>query len=225
MIRPRKNAGRRGLIFVAVLGAGAVGAGSALAGTRVLDYGVRLAVFGQIGAYQNAIESSGRVTTVQSNRHCLVGFLGIVLHREDAYRIERWEDGRLVYFDGTTTTNGEVVHVHGEARGDRFAVTSAKGTFLASGDLFPSNPWSAAFITARKILHVTTGEIEEATVTGGEARVLTVAGRPVLARAYHIETALTHAVVWLDQRDVPVFMEVAAHGHTVFLDLQSVIDH
>jgi hypothetical protein len=124
-------------------------------------------------------------------------------------------------FDSTTITNGNPVHIHGEARGDGFALTTPAGTVLVAGDLYPSNPWSSAFIAARHILHVTTGEVEPAQVVGGESETVTVAGRAVPARRYSIDTALTHAVVWLDGNDVPVRMQVHAHGHTVFLDLQA----
>src|SRR5262249_41090650 len=138
-----------------------------------------------------------------------------------ADRIERWVDGRLVYFDGTTTTNGKPVHIHGQAQGDSFALTTPAGTSLAAADLFPSNPWSSAFIAARHLLHLTTGEGEPAQVVAGGTTTLSLAGRAVTVRVYRIDTALTHAVIWLDAGSTPVRMEVRAHGRTVVLDLQS----
>jgi hypothetical protein len=216
--------GRRALL--AVLGVAALAsqlllADAAQAATQIFDYRVSVAVFGDIGTYQNRIETAGDATTVRSVLRCRVEWLGIVLHREDADRIERWVDGRLVYFDGTTTTNGKAVHIHGQAQGDGFALTTPAGTSLAAGDLFPSNPFSSAFIAARHLLHVTTGEVEPAHVVAGETATLSLAGRAVAVRAYRIDTALTHALIWLDASSVPVRMEVRAHGRSVVLDLQS----
>lgn len=214
-----------GRTLVALLGvlwfAGSLAASPVWAATRVLDYRVSVPVFGDIGTYQNRIETNGNTTTVRSTLRCRVELLGIVLHREEADRIERWTDGRLVYFDGMTTTNGKAVRVHGQAQGDNFALTTPTRTSTMAGGLFPSNPWSSAFIAARYILHVTTGEVEPVQVVAGETTTLTVLGQAVPVRAYRIDTALTHAVVWLSPSQIPVRMQVQAHGRTVYLDLQS----
>ncbi|MBV8411469.1 MAG: hypothetical protein JOY64_27830 [Alphaproteobacteria bacterium] len=215
------GAARRAPALLALLMGQLLAAGDAAAATQILDYRVSVAVFGDIGSYQNRIETAGDVTTVRSTLRTRVQELGIVLHRESADRIERWEGGRLVYFDGTTTTNGKSVHIHGQAQGDGFALTTPAGTSMAAGDLFPSNPWSSAFIAAHHILHVTTGEVEPAQVVAGETTTFNLAGRAVTVRAYRIDTALTHALVWLDASSVPVRIEVRAHGRTVILDLQS----
>jgi hypothetical protein len=74
-------------VAIAILGLAwlfALSAGPAVAKTRILDYRVSIAFFGDIGTYQNRIETSGNTTTVRSTLRCRVEFLGIVLHREDA---------------------------------------------------------------------------------------------------------------------------------------------
>ncbi|HUN40530.1 MAG TPA: DUF6134 family protein [Acetobacteraceae bacterium] len=223
----QSSATRLWVAFLAILLACPIAgtAGSALAGTEVLDYRVRLAIFGDIGSYENRITTAGRITTVTSKLRCVVSLLGIVLHREDADRTERWQDGRLIYFDGTTTTNGHSVHVHGEARSDLFVVISPTGTVAAPAGVFPSNPWSEAFIHADTILHVTTGRIEPAKVVAdGAETALVVAGKSVPATPYRIESSLTDAIVWVDRRGIPVLMKVKSRGHTVTLVLQSVTE-
>jgi hypothetical protein len=216
------GAARHAPLLLALLAAQLLVAGAAAAATQILDYRVSMAVFGDIGTYQNRIETSGDATTVVSTLRTRVQELGIVLHREDADRVERWIGDHLVYFDGTTTTNGKTVHVHGQAQGDGFSLTTPAGTSLAAGHLlFPSNPWSSAFIAAHYILHVTTGEVEPAHVVAAGTTTLNLSGRAVTVRAYRIDTALTHAVVWLDASSIPVKIEVQAHGRAVVLDLKS----
>lgn len=215
MMRPLRLAGRFLMVVAAVATTSA-----APAHTSVLDYSVSLRVFGTVGTYRNRIEADGSSVTVRSTLRVRVTLLGVVLHREDATRLERWQDGRLVFFDGITITNGTPVHIHGEAQGDGFLIDRPQGNLLAPGDLYPSNPWSAAFTSARHILHVTTGDVEDATAVAGETTEVSAAGRAVAARAWHVDTRLTHAVVWLDAAGVPILMQVAAHGHTVYLRLQ-----
>jgi hypothetical protein len=174
---------------------------------RQLHYRAHHSVFGDIGTYSNTIEPGNDATTVRTSVHLNVTALGVVLHREDAERTERWKGDRLVYFHGITKTNGEAVEVKGEARGDSFMVTSPLGTITAPGTIFPSNPWSSRFIDSNMIMRTDTGKIEPVRISGGETALTNIAGTSIPTRKYQIDGTIRYKI-WIDQQDIPVMFTV-----------------
>lgn len=174
---------------------------------NVLQYRVKHARYGDIGSYSNTIERDGNVTTVETRVHLQVRVLGITMHREDAERTERWQDGRLVYFHGVTTKNGDKIEVQGQAQGDRFVIATPKGTVTAPADIHPANPWSGDCIHSDTMMRVDTGDVERVKVSGGEPSVVKVADESVPTREYKIDGEVEYKV-WLDDRNVPVRFSV-----------------
>lgn len=212
--------GRAAAAGLAVL----LGAQPAMASTQILYYDVDHPWLGKIGTYVNDIVRQGSNVTVTSTMRVAAAILGIVVHREDADRVERWTDGRLVYFNGVTTINGKPVAVHGTAQGNGFVVTSPHGTITAPADVATNNPRSCSFIRRNMIFAVNTGTIEPGHVTGGEAVMLQSAGGEIWTRHYRIESVHTHAQVWLDQRCVPVKMSVVISGTDISMPLTHETD-
>lgn len=174
---------------------------------HVLHYRVIHSVYGDIGTYSNAIESSGDATIVQTRVHLKVSILGVVFHREDAERTERWQGKRLVYFHGVTTRNGVAAELEGEARGDGFIIASPHGTVVAPADIRPANPWSGDFRGSDTMMRVDTGAVETVRVSGGDRADVTINDVKVRARQYEID-GRTRYKIWLDEQDVPVKFSV-----------------
>ncbi|MGO8920824.1 MAG: DUF6134 family protein [Stellaceae bacterium] len=178
------------------------------AGSHVLRYRVKHATYGDIGTYSNTVEQTGDTTTVQTEAHFKVSLLGIVLHREDAQRTERWREGRLVYFHGVTTKNGQKLELQGEARGDNFVIDSPRGTVTAPADVHPANPWSANFLGSDTMMRVDTGMVEPVRVSGGKAANVTIDGATLRTLEYEID-GKSHYKIWLsDAEKVPVMFSV-----------------
>jgi hypothetical protein len=216
---------RLSLIRAAALYAAlALCAPSAAASTQILDYEVDHPWLGKIGTYVNNIVRQGTRTTVTSTLRVVATILGIVVHRQSADRVELWQDGRIVYFDGVTTVNGNAFPVHGEAQGNTFVVTSPHGTAVAPADVYPNNPWSCAFTHGTVIFAVNTGTVEPGEVTGGEPAPLVIEGKSLQTRHYRVESARTHANVWLNQECVPVRMDVVISGTNISLVLTGETD-
>jgi hypothetical protein len=93
------------LVLALLLAAPPPGDTAAAPAAQVLRYHVKHAIYGDIGTYSNTVEQTGDTTTVLTEAHFKVGLLGIVVHREDAQREERWRGDRLVFFHGVTTKN------------------------------------------------------------------------------------------------------------------------
>jgi Family of unknown function (DUF6134) len=201
-----------GLALVAVLGilAGAMddtAAAAPSASTEQLRYRVQHSKFGNIGTYTNVVQTAGDVTTVRTSVHLLVTVLGVGLHREDAERTERWQNGRLMSFTGTTTKNGDKVEVKGAASGNDFVITSPLGTFTAPATVQPANPWSAKCVNSTTMMRVDNGKIEQVRVSGGSETTVAINGANSPARQYQIDGA-TRYKIWIDQHDIPVMFVV-----------------
>ncbi len=206
-------ASREGIVFLALLTALAP---SSAAAEEMLRYKVVHAIYGEIGTYTNAIMRDGDTVTVKNKVHLVVKVLGIVLHREDADRTERWQARELTSFDGVTTVNGAIIAVTGRQSGDGFLVSTTEGTVTAPRSVQPTNPWSAQFLETDVMMRSDTGQVEHARI-GPEAReTLTIDGRMFQTHRYDIDADPAY-VVWLDRDDRPVkFLTKDPSGDVVF---------
>jgi sterol desaturase/sphingolipid hydroxylase (fatty acid hydroxylase superfamily) len=213
--RPLSSGPRRGLarreLTIGLLGMLAMGAmPPALAASfprHLLRYRVTHSIYGDIGTYTNQIDQDGDTITVRTQIRVLVRILGIVWHREEADRSERWSGNRLVAFHGTTSVNGEVTEVWGEARGDDFVVTSPQGTSVAPANVHPSNPWSAGFLDSDTMLRADTGEVERVRISPPIPAAVTIDGTTIQTRKYEISATPSYKI-WLDKQDVPIMFSI-----------------
>jgi hypothetical protein len=179
-------------------------------------YKVDHSVFGDIGTYSNTIETAGDTTTVLTKAHFLVRVLGIVMHREDATRTERWNGDRLVYFHSITNKGDGPIEVTGKATANGFMINSPKGTVVAPAAVHPANPWSPNFLAAHTMMRVDTGRIERVSISGGGEVPVALPGQTVFAREYEVDGA-TRYRVWIDGRGIPVKFTVDdASGKVIF---------
>jgi hypothetical protein len=210
-----KAASRLAMLGVA---AGCLAVASPAAASQVqLIYRVDHSLFGDIGTYSNTVETSGNMTTVLTKAHFRVRVLGLVMHREDATRTERWNGGRLVYFHSVTNKGDGPIEVTGEATASGFVIRSPKGTFTAPAAVHPANPWSPNFLASRTMMRVDTGTIERVSISGGGEAPVKVDGQAILAREYEVAGS-TRYRVWIDGRGVPVKFSVDdASGKITFM--------
>ncbi|HVH75540.1 MAG TPA: DUF6134 family protein [Stellaceae bacterium] len=181
-----------------------------------LVYQVDHSVFGDIGTYSNTIETAGSTTTVSTTAHFRVRVLGVVMHREDATRTERWNGDRLVYFHSLTNKGGAPIEVSGQATPSGFVIRSPQGIFTAPAAVHPANPWSPNFLDAHTMMRVDSGKIERVNISGGGEEPIKVDGQTVLARDYEVAGA-TRYRVWIDGRGIPVKFTVDdASGKVTF---------
>jgi hypothetical protein len=185
---------------------------------RQLHYRVEHPVFGDIGTYTNTIEPAGHTTMIRTSVHLRVTALGVVLHREDAERTERWQDDRLVDFHGSTTINGEVIEVKGEARGDSFIITSPLGSVAAPATIRPSNPWSSGFLNSTTMMRTDTGKVEKVRISGGAAAVEKIDGTSVWTREYQVDGTIRYKV-WIDRQNIPVLFTVDDGSGEIYFTL------
>ena len=189
---------------------------AAPAGTpQIYEYRVEHSTYGNIGTYTDAIDQVGEITAVATKIRVAVTVFGLVLHRETADRSEVWRGGRLISFDGVTTTNGTAIKVHGEARGDQFVISSSTlGTLTAPASVVPSTPWSVKTTGEGVMMSTKSGRLQTIRVTDGAETVIQVNGVPTKVRHYRIDGEKRQDV-WLDGRGVPVMFRTVENGESV----------
>jgi hypothetical protein len=209
--------GSHGLAIGAVI-LGCLASGTAAAaGRETYTYTIEHPRFGDIGTYTDTVVRNGGTWRIDTQMSAVVRILGIVVHREEANRTEFWRDNRLVSFHSVTTINGRPITVDGEARGDRFVITSPSGTVVGPANVYPSSPWTARLtgdttIDAHDTLMSTkTGKLEQVQAIGGEQSIVSVNGASVPVRHYEF---LTHKRqdVWLGDHDVPIHFRTEENG-------------
>jgi hypothetical protein len=146
-----------------------------------------------------------------------------VLYRQDFDRVERWVGERLMSFQGLTTTNGRSTEVKGEAEGDRFAVNSPNGSFMAPADVKLANPWSEVVLKGAAMLTPDRGLLEDVTIRPAETTELPINGSKVRARRYEIArlTGEKRYEIWLDDEGTTVMFNVNTRRGLVTFTLTS----
>ena len=186
--------------------------------TRQLRYRARHSVFGDIGTYTNTIQPVGDTTTIRTDVHLNVSALGVVLHREDAERIERWRGGTLREFHGTTTVNGVATKVDGKADGNVFVIVSPLGSVTAPLAIRPSNPWSSDILHSTTMMLTDTGKVEQVQISGGDAALINIDGSDIWTQKYLIDGSLQYKI-WIDRDNIPVAFAVDDKSGEVFFSL------
>jgi hypothetical protein len=167
------------------------------------EYKIEHPRYGDIGTYANVVRAVGDVYEIETELHVAVKVLGIVMHREDAKRTERWQGDRLVSFEGVTITNGDRLEISGQAQGDHFVVTTPAGKITAPASVHPSNPWGAKILDADVEMSTKSGHVDKVVVSGGNEEPTVFDGKNFMLRRFQIDGP-KRQVVWLDNRDVVV---------------------
>jgi Domain of unknown function (DUF6134) len=203
-------------IACVILAAGLCAIGiQARANTSVYTYAVEDPSYGDIGSYTNTIERSGDRTHVETTLHVAIRLLGFVpVFTLDARRSEDWRMGRLISFNGATTTNGKTVYVSGQARDDTFVITSPAGVTVAPASVYPSNAWSPGILKAKLIMSTKTGEVENVHITAGTKTTFTLSGRTLAVRRYMIN-GRKPGILWFDSRGVAIAFQVWERGRPI----------
>ena len=201
---------------------------SVSAAPRTYTYTVEHPPYGAIGTYTDTVDQSGEAKRIDTKVRVAVKILGIVVHREEADRTERWQGERLLSFHSVTSVNGKTIEVRGEARGDGFVVTSPSGTVIAPPNVYTTSPWSAGLPNPETMVVPGDGRVERAQVTGGEMTLTSVHGAGIAVRHYEIVGSNRYDV-WSSLAGVPIrFRSDGRSGVTEFVlrseDLAAAID-
>lgn len=182
--------------------------------SQLLEYTVRHSSYGDIGTYSNLIQPTADGVNVTSRLDITVKLIGLVVHREQSLRHERWREGRLVAFHNTTERNGERYELTGEARGDGFLMRTPKGSYVAPADVRPSNPWSVDLLRSGPLLSTRDGKLLNARITDVLPETVTLGDRAEPLRRFDIQSDKREQV-WVNAQGVPVAFRTEDDGSPI----------
>jgi len=184
------------------------------ASDAVYDYSVHHPVYGEIGNLVYRIERTADTRRISSQLRIAITILGITAYRYEADTVEAWRGDRLVMLLSELNKDGNFMEVHGEARDGRFLVTSNAGTFTASPDVAPPDPWLVRSSGTKTVISTSTGRVLDARISGGESMTLPIQGADVAVRHFSIDDD-KHQEVWLDEHNIPVMMRSVEAGDRI----------
>ena len=177
-------------------------------------YSVLHPIYGEIGNLVYSIERTAETMRIGSQLRIAVTILGITAYRCESDSTELWRANRLVKLQSTMNKDGHQIEVRGEARGEKFLVTSDAGTVAASPEVEPPNPWLVKDTGVRTVVSTTTGRVLRVQISGGESVVIPIQGINVATRHFSIDDE-KHQEIWLDSRDIPVMFRSIEDGEQV----------
>jgi len=198
---------------------GAAEARTACASDQVYLYQVEHPTYGNIGTYRNIVAQSGESVDVETQLHVTVKMLGIALFRQDASRLEHWENGRLVSFKGDTDDNGKKILIDGKAQDDAFVILSPLGTFSAPARVHPSNPWARQVLNTDVMMSTKTGRVLNVRVTDTGDADFTFDGQTMKLHQFFIDGE-KHQVVWIDRNGTVAAFQTEEDGSRITFVLQ-----
>jgi len=199
-----------------------VGGSAATASPQRYTYQVYESRYGAIGTYSNTIEKSDKATTIATEAHISVSFLGFTFYSQDVSRTERRVGDRLVYFHGITTENGKPFEVDGRAEGNHFIIISPNGRVIAPKMIRSANPWSMNAPGGDMLFMPDSGLVTKANSNGGEETSIMVDGAVRQVRQYQIDAGEEQYKVWMDDGGIPVKFNIQDKDSNVTFTLISL---
>jgi hypothetical protein len=197
---------------------------SAAASTQILDYEVDHPWLGKIGTYVNRIERQGSRTTWPPRCALSLSFWGSSCTARTPIGPNPGRTAGLSISTASRRWTARRFRCTARRKAASSSWPRRDGTAVAPADVYPNNPWSCAFVHGTTIFAVNTGTVEPGQVTGGESAALEIDGKSLWTRHYRVESARTHANVWLNQECVPVRMDVVISGTNISLVLTGETD-
>jgi hypothetical protein len=202
------------LVIAGIFSSTLLAAAASAAATETYEYRAEHPKYGDIGSYINVVRHHDGDIYVDSELHIAVKLLGVVVYREEGRRAEHWRNEKLVAFDSETTTNGDKLEVHGEARGNSFIIRAPNGTVTAPAGVHPSNPWSTVVLQSKIMMSTRTGQVTTVDIKGGDERSVTLDGHIMRLHQYEI-IGQKHQFVWFDDHGTPVAFRTEEQGANI----------
>ncbi len=187
-----------------------------LSAAEIHRYSVVHSLFGEIGRYEQRVQSSGADAVVESSLQVRVTvlFSAIVLHDLRSSAREVWHDGRLVEYAIVTDQDGDITAIRGEARHDGFAVSGPCGEVKLPPEVHPLSPWPISLTKATLLISPETGALRRIVIAKVPSQPL-VSGTTSLPVQHFVARGDETFELWYDGNGQPAKFTIEAAGGTV----------
>lgn len=148
-----------------------------------------------IGYHNFSLADAGDQRVLETEASFAVKFLFVTAFRYRHENIEIWSDNCLQSIDAMTNSNGKQISVSGTSGDERFELQQPQGNELpACVQSFAY--WNPAVLNSTQLLNAQTGQYEKVTATFEREETIDVAGEPVSALRYSLETRGGDITLW-----------------------------
>ncbi len=169
----------------------------------------------RIGTHSVTFGRDGGTLRVETRVEVVVRFAFITLYEYAKTSRETWRDGRMVAYEARTDDDGDIIEGRAELRPEGLVATGPKGRVVAPAGTMISSSWNVATIRQSALIDSEDATLHPITVTGGEAAIVTVAGRDVPARHSRIEGTLARELWYGDDGLLLRMRSVARDGSVI----------
>ncbi|MEH6488738.1 DUF6134 family protein [Hyphomonas oceanitis] len=145
-----------------------------------------------------AVEPNGTLKATTDVR-LKAGLGPITVFHYELDATETWKDGTLVALKGAVDDNGKDGSVSAVRAGDELEVNGTEYTGEAPLGILPSSHWNFAQTQAKELLSTEDGELLKVKVIDKGMDTVTVAGKPVDAHHYLMDSAID-VDLWYDDQ-------------------------
>jgi len=224
---------RRGILRLALLGAGALALSPALAyagaitapvgkiaiPTEARTFKFRVLWDGDdIGQHLTTITPSadgqGMTVGTKINMKVKMGFITAFRYEHDSTEV--WHDGRLQSLVSKTYDDGDDLSVKGEATVDAFKAVGPKGAFVAPAESLTTNcMWLPALVSEKKLIDAQNGVLVGLVSKPLGTEHVAVRGKDREAHRHSIRTPFVAGSLWYDQAGNWVRSRLEIKGETL----------
>jgi hypothetical protein len=195
-----------------------VGGVAAEPGKQTLEYAV-VRKDEQIGTHKVEIRRKDAETTVDIATQVAVKVAFITAYSFQQSNTEKWVNGRLVSFRGTTDDNGTRSKLEVTAGSQGLRVQADGKTTTAPAETMPASVWNHALMEQSVALNTVDGSLMPIKVTSKGAEEITVQSRKTKTRRYNMKGVFDQEL-WYDEQGRLVQMKLRGRdGSDVFYRL------
>ncbi|MBI1265090.1 MAG: hypothetical protein GC187_10195 [Alphaproteobacteria bacterium] len=171
------------------------------------------------GTHEVRFTQDGGALIAQVTVRLRAGLGPVTVFRYEHDSTERWEDGRLVAFDGRTLKDGDIFEVAARANGAGLEVTGrdpqgAPVEAAMAADILPSSHWHRYPQGEDRVLNTEHGTLMDTRVEFLGEDMIEADGRTIPARRYRLTASLT-LDLWYDENGRWARSEFEARGQRV----------
>jgi len=150
----------------------------------------------EIGTHDFRVAEREGERRVQIDARFIVTFLAVEVYHYVHSATERWHGDCLDAIDSRTDDNGDLIAVHGAARGDRFTVQAPKASTTTPGCVMSFAYWNPAFLSQGHLLNSQTGEVTAVNFEELPDETVTVRNIPMSTRRYALHGPNLRIDLW-----------------------------
>lgn len=200
------------ICFILLISASTAGANPA----ENREWAFRVLLDGKdVGSQRFVLTEEDGKTRLETEANFKVKFLFATVYQYMHRNVETWEGDCLAEIRSTTDANGKPYAVNGQRRDGYFEVTGEGQQEQLPECVSSFAYWDPSFLENNRLLNSQNGEYLDVRISPAGTDFLTVKGKKVAARKYHLAAGELDLHLWYSKEDEWLALESRTKGNRV----------